>query len=324
MTNHIGSNHHRAVHYDPLGIALSIAAGGLPVFPCTNTKKPAIAKRDGGRGFLDATTDPERIRDLFSHAGASLVGVPTGPVSGFDVLDLDDRHGATEWEEANRYRLPRTRTHRTLSGGKHLLFRDALGVRNLASKFAPGIGVRGEGGYLVHPPSAGYSVIDNAPVAEWPEWLLSLVLRPPPAPRPIPSSAPLPHDSPRIGAYVEAVLARVRAAPDGAKHYRLRNAALILGGLQPQLRYSDTQITELLIDALPRSVRDWHAARKTIAWGVEHGRERPLRLEERRHFNNSVARPIEPPKWSAEGRGDFGNVLASGGTRSPSPRGGCR
>jgi hypothetical protein len=287
----------------PLEVALAIARSGLPVFPCTTTKRPAIAKRDGGHGFLSATTDPKRIHDLFRRPGVALVGVPTGPASGFDVLDIDFRNGAAEWETANRQRLPRTRAHKSLSGGRHLLFSHVPGVRNLASKFAPGIDVRGEGGYVIFPPSTGYSIIDDAPIAGCPDWLLSLIRRTPSEPRPVPSSAPLPHDSPRIGAYVDAVLTSVRSAPDGTKHYRLRNAALSFGGLQHQLGYDDAQITDMLIAALPRSVRGWSVARETIAWGIEHGRKRPFTLEERRHFPNYGPRPIDgPPKWFAEVR----------------------
>jgi hypothetical protein len=278
-------------------IALAIAATGLSVFPCTKSKRPVISKTDGGHGFLDAATDPERVRDLFSRPGVALVGVPTGQVSGFDVLDFDYRHGAAEWEAANRHRLPRTRAHKSLSGGTHLLFLHAPGVRNLASKFARGMDVRGEGGYVIFPPSTGYSIIDDAPVAEWPVWLLSLILRAPAERRPAPSSAPLPPNSPRIGAYVGAVLTRVRSAPNGAKRFTVRNAALTLGGLQHQSGHTDGQITAMLLSALPRSVRDWNVARDTIAWAIERGRERPIILEDRFGRLNSELLPLEaePP-----------------------------
>ena len=136
-----------------LSIALTLAAAGLPVFPCTARKTPAIAKDNGGSGYRDATTDPARIRDLWRRAGdaAQLVGVPTGSASGFDVLDMDPRHDpATAGALQTSAGWPETRTHRTMSGGRHWLFRHRPGVRNSISKaIAPGVDVRGEGGYVI-------------------------------------------------------------------------------------------------------------------------------------------------------------------------------
>src|SRR5215469_1305650 len=66
-----------------LDIALLLAARGLAVFPCAPTKRPAIPEAGGGRGCLDATTDPDRVRVLFARApNAALVGVACGPASG--------------------------------------------------------------------------------------------------------------------------------------------------------------------------------------------------------------------------------------------------
>jgi hypothetical protein len=59
-----------------------------------------------------------------------------------DALDIDPRHGGDVWYAANLSRLPRTRTHQTRSGGLHILFDHADGVRSSAGKIAPGIDVR--------------------------------------------------------------------------------------------------------------------------------------------------------------------------------------
>ncbi|WP_148360731.1 bifunctional DNA primase/polymerase, partial [Acidisphaera rubrifaciens] len=113
----------------------------------------------------------------------ALIGMPTGEASGLDVLDVDPRHGGDVWHAANMHRLPETRLHRTQSGGLHLLFIHAPGVRNSESKIAPGIDVRGDGGYAIIPPSPGYVVEHDAPPAHWPDWLLIEALPPPPPPR---------------------------------------------------------------------------------------------------------------------------------------------
>lgn len=263
-------------------LALRLAARGLPVFPCGRSKKPVIRKVDGGRGFHDATTDPATVRRLFSHRNAALVGVPTGEASGFDVLDLDYRHGAAAWEEANLQRLPETRVHETQSGGRHLLFIHAPGVRNSAGEIAPGVDVRGEGGYVIMPPSSGYSVIADAEAAHWPDWLLPIVL-PKPAPARVIEvpNVTTPVSGTRLEAIKIAALKRVHDAVDGQKHFTLRNAALLLGGIADQAGYSDGESVRWLLDALPSSAKDRRGAEATAVWGLIEGRKRPVVIPEK-------------------------------------------
>jgi len=151
----------------PVQAALELAAQGFPVFPCHADKSPACE-----RGFHDASKDPDTVRALFA-GGAPLIGVPTGPASGFDVLDLDPRHGSDAWWAEHGPGLPATRTHRTRSGGLHVLFRHAPGLRSSAGKLAPGCDVRAEGGYVVWWPAAGCEAISAGAAAEWPEGLLT-------------------------------------------------------------------------------------------------------------------------------------------------------
>ncbi len=254
--------------------ALALAAGGLPVFPCTADKKPAIK-----HGFLDATRDPDIIAKLFRGKGAVLIGVPTGPASGLDVLDLDYRHGATEWEAANLHRIPETRAHSTMSGGRHLLFRSDARVRNSAGRIASGVDVRGGGGYIIMPPSPGYAIVSDAAVESWPTWLLEpgVVLPPPPKERPVSSAgAYVPASSARLEGLRASILANVQRAGDGQKHLQLRNAALALGGIAEQAGFSDAEAVDWLLTALPDGVKDWEIARQTAAWGVAAGRDAPL------------------------------------------------
>ncbi len=147
--------------------ALAFAGSGSPVFPCNLHKTPACAG-----GFTAATRDPDTIRSMFA-AGAPLIGVPTGEASGFDALDLDPRGGSEAWRAEHAGRLPATRTHTTQSGGSHLLFRHHPGMRCSASRIAPGIDVRADGGYIVWWPAAGLDVLHPDTIAEWPEWLIT-------------------------------------------------------------------------------------------------------------------------------------------------------
>ena len=247
-----------------------------PVFPCAPNKAPAISKKEGGQGFHDASRDPATIARLFGHRNAALIGVPTGPASGFDVLDLDYRHGAADWEWRNRHRLPETRAHRTRSGGRHLLFIANPDVRNSASQVEPGVDVRATGGFAIVPPSDGYTVDSDADLAPWPDWLLPLVL-------PVVRERPVPHYEPRrplpdgwIERRVDSILANVRSAPEGQKHVELRNAALALGGWLHLGGYSRTEAVAWLLAALPSTVQDWKAAQRTAEWGLDTGAAEPL------------------------------------------------
>jgi hypothetical protein len=144
----------------------------LAIFPC-RAKKPACRN-----GFYDAVSDPELIEVLFrAYPTARQIGVATGEYRGndLDVLDIDLRKGGDAFFEQNRHRIPQTRTHQTPSGGLHLLFRHAPGLRGSEGRIAKGIDVRADGCYVVWWPAQFYPVTD-APVAEWPDWLLDLAM----------------------------------------------------------------------------------------------------------------------------------------------------
>lgn len=157
--------------------ALALAMTGVPVFPCTSDKSPAIPRSAGGRGFLDASTDPTEIERMFRFPGAALIGVPTGEITGEDVLDIDFRNGGGEWYDANKHRLPATLIRHTGSGGLHLRFRHHSGVRSSGQRIAPGIDTRGDGGYAIAWWLHGCGTTGDTAL-DWPAWLLPLVLPP--------------------------------------------------------------------------------------------------------------------------------------------------
>jgi hypothetical protein len=92
------------------------------------------------------------------------------------VIDVDPQHGGDAWLSANKSRLPPTLTHKTPSGGAHFLFRDPpeAEIRNSQGRIAAGVDVRGTGGYVIVPPSTGYSVTHNGALAEMPQWLIGM------------------------------------------------------------------------------------------------------------------------------------------------------
>ncbi|KAA0219700.1 MAG: bifunctional DNA primase/polymerase [Phycisphaerae bacterium] len=180
--------------------ALQYAAVGLPVFPCAPCQKRPITEH----GFHDATTDEAPIRVWWrDHPGAN-IGVPTGAVSSIIVLDIDPRHGGDVSIEdlAHRYgSLPETAMSLTGGGGRHLFLKHPGGqVRCTHGELAPGIDVKGDGGYVVMPPSIhpngnayawelSSDIVEVRP-ASCPEWLLKLF-----AVRPIDATVAAPANS---------------------------------------------------------------------------------------------------------------------------------
>ena len=121
----------------------------LPVFPCVpNGKLPAIA-----RGFYAATTNPETIKRYWRRSDRN-IGIPTGSVSGFWVLDVDGDAGKSSIRalEAEHGRLPPTREVITGGGGRHLWFEYTGPIQSTADRIARGIDTRGDGGYVIVPP----------------------------------------------------------------------------------------------------------------------------------------------------------------------------
>ena len=214
--------------------ALALAATGIPVFPCRSTPhhKPTDKTPTCRHGLNDASTDPDTIRELFSHCEAKLIGVPTGPKSGFDVLDLDPRHGSDEWEKANT--IPATRIHTTQSGGKHVFFK-STGVKmpNSQSKIAPGLDVRGDGGFVVWWPAFGCEVWLETDIAPWPA-ALDAVARAPKARTPRVARITRAVNAPTPDAANQALADAVKvieAAIEGERHETIRDVCMAMASL---------------------------------------------------------------------------------------------
>jgi hypothetical protein len=163
-----------------LANALDVAAQGFPVFPvrlcpdaclkCDVCKAPATP-----HGFEDASSDARQVEELWNRFPGRLVGVPTGTISGFDVLDLDSakQPAAVPWWMSNRQRIPHTRVHQTGSGGLHLIFKHNELARTGNNRLGDGIDVKANGGYIVWWPAFGRRVPCDAPISEWPDWLIA-------------------------------------------------------------------------------------------------------------------------------------------------------
>lgn len=149
-----------------LDAALNYAKTGRPVFP-VESKKPLIPG-----GFKAATTDEATIRDWWERWPNADVATPTG--GDLFVLDVDDP-AALDKLVAEHGALPPTREVTTPRGGRHLYLRGD-DIRSRVGAPATGLDVRGDGGYVVIPPSTGYEWRNrDEDVAPAPAWLLELL-----------------------------------------------------------------------------------------------------------------------------------------------------
>lgn len=224
--------------------AVAYAARGWAVFPIQARGKTPLTKR----GRNEASTDPAVLREWWRRWPKANVGIATGSRSGLWVLDLDidpekGFDGPARFAElaAGKEAPPATLEQRTPRGGRHLLF--AVGdieIRNSASRIAPGVDTRGEGGYILAPPSIHpnggvYAWRDPAaPIAAAPAWLIELYEAT--KKREAPARAP---DAPgrTLGEaqarYVESAFARILSASanarPGERNDALNRAAFALG-----------------------------------------------------------------------------------------------
>lgn len=116
------------------------------------------------------------------------IGIVTGLASGMIVVDIDPKHGGDDslfaLEQSNGA-LPKTVEAITGGGGHHLYFSHPGGVLHNRVGLATGIDIRGDGGYVVAPPSRHISgaryawapghAPDQIEFASMPEWLIKLI-----------------------------------------------------------------------------------------------------------------------------------------------------
>jgi putative DNA primase/helicase len=303
--------------------ALAYARLGVPVFPCSAETKQPLTKG----GFKAASTNPDQVASWWKEWPHAMIGMPTGNTSGVLVIDIDATGEAEAREQFERLHdrlggLPACPVVRTPSGGMHLWFswapETALGNRaNIlkAAKGAKGIDVRGEGGYVILPPSqrrdglayrwrddCGLSDID--PPAP-PQELVDLILR-----RDrhefgatsvgLTSSSVSHHtmtDRERRYALAafDAEIQTVENAGKGERNATLNTAAFSLGQLIGAGLLSETVVRTALESAAETCglVKDdgRRSVQATIASGLNDGMTQPRDLGARRGQDRSAPHP---------------------------------
>jgi hypothetical protein len=197
------------------------------------------------------------------------------------VLDVDVKHGRANAQVArlaDRYGPIGAVWVRTGSGGAHGYLAHPSGtVPNSAGRLGPGIDVRGDGGYVVAPPSLHAS-------GRRYQWLRPVVseLRPVPptlleAVRPSArgASAPVRLDRTRVSAYVAAAIEgearEVSGATKGVRNHRLNLAAYRLGQLVGAGLVSENTVREALHISAESAGLGRREANATIRSGLVAG-----------------------------------------------------
>jgi hypothetical protein len=143
---------------DPRGAAVTLARRGFAVFPCNPADKAPLTPH----GFKDASHDVSEVARMFNEAGsAAMIGLPTGLVNGVIVVDIESVEGHGVDGDADVKALAdegfilteSVCVVRTWSGGLHIYYRCPPDGRSSFRFKRKGIEVRGDGGYVICPPS---------------------------------------------------------------------------------------------------------------------------------------------------------------------------
>jgi len=153
---------------------------GMSIFPVDLSadasgkiqKKPAVAWKD----YQTRLATEEELTQWFEVESHNGLGLATGKVSGLVVVDVESN--ATEEDIKG---IESTMVSNTISGGKHFYFRWAHDIRNTVKIEGKPIDFRGDGGYVVLPPSSygerkyswDKSEIEN--LTELPAWLETML-----------------------------------------------------------------------------------------------------------------------------------------------------
>lgn len=131
-----------------LDIARGYLQRGFSVIPLQpKGKVPAI---ESWKPYQINKATENVFLEWFGNGNQYNIGIVTGKISGIVVVDLDNEYALRFTQQNNFPITPMVRTGR----GYHLYYRYKDGIRNFQKRDdLPGIDLRGDGGYVVAPPS---------------------------------------------------------------------------------------------------------------------------------------------------------------------------
>jgi hypothetical protein len=270
--------------------AKAYADRGWAVFPCRPQAKQPLTVH----GVKDATRDYVQLGAWWKDEPDANIGIATGSVSGIYVLDLDGQDGINEWDACCLIHgdAP-TLTARTGGGGLHLYYALPGGglasLPNTVKRLGQHIDSRGDGGYVLAPPSVHesgrcYTWLATCAPAPLPAWVIAQIRGrgyEVAAQRRLASAyLATGNDAAAVRALGEECEAVARAQP-GHRNETLHTCAVKMGTLVGggDLRAEDAYLDLLeaaLVTGLPEP-----EARRTIESGLRFGISHPRMIRTR-------------------------------------------
>lgn len=291
---------------DRLGAALRYASLGFSVIglhgivggtctcgvqECTAPGKHPIGK---WKHRQKTRATPIELTELFERHPTANVGLVTGSVSDLVVLDMDDPSllasvPAVE-QIVSSIEGPVCATGRE-GGGFHIYFRHPDYPTTNTVRRLPGLDGRGEGGYVVAPPSVHHS----GKVYHFMEGFglqrpLPLL---PDELRPLFSSQQTETQSPYGEAALKREVEAVRMAPEGQRNATLNQAAFNLGQLVALAELQQSTVEQELGLAAQAAGLTQNETRATIASGLDAGILHPRKRGARRERESDTGSPSD-------------------------------
>lgn len=271
-----------------LDAALAYAKHGIPVLP-VHTPGPAGGcscgrpgcERPGKHprlrhGLTEASTDEHRIEHWWARWPTANIGLRTGYV--MDVADVDSAEGQNGLRHLLGGTMPDGPQVQTGGGGWHYWFAP-LGHGNRV-RLLPGVDWRGNGGYVVAPPSshargAAYTWLrrPGTEVPPAPAALAELVAGPPVDEWP---HSRIVHPDRYAAVALEAETDRVAHAGIGTRNDTLNRAAFALGRLVGAGLLDQQTVTRELTAAAAWTGLGRVETARTIHSGLTAGRRQPV------------------------------------------------
>jgi len=149
-----------------LDSAINLLRSSKPVFPACWTKDGACiphgpkCEHPGKRPLVswkvyqDRLPTEEEVTECWTRWPDANIGMATGHLSGLLVVDCDSAEATNHFLEAHPEARHTFQVQTGRDGAKHFYFQFEEGIRNDAGKLLGlGIDIRGEGGFVVVPPS---------------------------------------------------------------------------------------------------------------------------------------------------------------------------
>lgn len=215
-------------YHTNLQAALDLAKAGIPVFPFRLIKrKGKIEKVPCITDWPNrATTETASIESWWGKWPNAMPGIPTGPRSGFAVVDLDCKNGKDGFAEIRAMGFDPDTISPVMvespGGSRHLYFRHEEGLRSTTDRIAPGIDTRAAGGYVAAPGAVSakgaYRLLSGSLTDDLPPWPEAL-MRPSGPPREAGQGEP-------TGLPFHVIRSALMALPNSGDAYGSRDAWL--------------------------------------------------------------------------------------------------